>query len=144
MMPIRFDPETRLTKNFWLSEFLVSSRYPEAVESTRLFDPEIIKFYWLCHFALQPIRDRFGYVKITSGFRTVYLNSLLGGAGGSQHCYAEAADFIPTEANAEQVYEWILDELGWGGEVFLYKKAGHIHLAMPRPNIKTDQKILRA
>ena len=70
------------------------------------------------------------------------LNQLIGGSVASQHCWAEAVDFIAEEANGSQVYEWLLDTHGWPGEIFYYKTTGHIHISMPRPNIKIDQQVI--
>jgi len=42
---------------------------------------------------LQPVRDKFGSVKVTSGYRSPLLNSSIGGSKTSHHCYGFAADF---------------------------------------------------
>jgi len=47
----------------------------------------------LCEKILQPVRDHFGRVKVTSGFRSPELCQAIGSSPNSQHARAEAADF---------------------------------------------------
>ena len=47
---------------------------------------------YLCHMVLQPLRDRFGPIRITSGYRCPELNRAVGGVKNSQHLQGEAAD----------------------------------------------------
>lgn len=52
----------------------------------------------LCRLArqvLQPLRERFGPLRITSGYRSPELNKLVGGSPRSHHCLGQAADFKP-------------------------------------------------
>ena len=44
---------------------------------------------------LQPLRDEFGPIKINSGYRSPYLNKLIGGSIHSNHMNGESADIIP-------------------------------------------------
>ncbi len=44
---------------------------------------------------LQPLRDKFGRIRITSGFRSRELNKVIGGSQSSNHCKGEAADIEP-------------------------------------------------
>lgn len=99
-------------------------------------------YYLLCLFALNHVRERFGVIKITSGFRTEEHNRQIGGVPTSQHVFAEACDFVcPYAESMGLVYRFILDELKWCGECFYYKKRGHIHLALPRLGLSMEQMI---
>ena len=61
----------------------------------------------MCENILQPVRDHFGRVKITSGFRSPELCLAIGSSVNSQHAKAEAADFeCPGVDNAE-LADWI-------------------------------------
>ena len=65
----------------------------------------------MCENILQPVRDHFGRVKITSGFRSVDLCLAIGSSRNSQHAKAEAADFeCPGVDNAE-LADWIYKNL---------------------------------
>ena len=60
---------------------------------------------------LQPIRDKFGRVKITSGYRSPELNASIGGSKTSHHCYGYAADFEVEGKDNKELAEWIRDNL---------------------------------
>lgn len=53
----------------------------------------------LCQKVLQPCRDKFGELKITSGFRNPILSALVGSSTSSNHCRGEAADFEAVDPN---------------------------------------------
>lgn len=48
---------------------------------------------------LQPIRNKFGPIRILSGFRTKTLNKIIGGSDNSWHCFGCAADLEPMDTN---------------------------------------------
>lgn len=60
---------------------------------------------------LQPIRDKFGRVKVTSGYRSPELNASIGGSKTSHHCYGYAADFEVEGMDNKELAEWIRDNL---------------------------------
>ena len=53
---------------------------------------EVERLRFLCVKSLEPMRRRFGVIRITSGFRCKKLNALVGGSPTSQHVLGEAAD----------------------------------------------------
>ena len=60
---------------------------------------------------LQPVRDKFGSVKVTSGYRSPLLNSSIGGSKTSHHCYGFAADFEVVGMDNRELAIWIRDTL---------------------------------
>ena len=48
---------------------------------------------------LQPIRDQFGRIRITSGFRSVELCLAIGSSATSNHTRGEAADVEPVDGD---------------------------------------------
>ena len=60
---------------------------------------------------MQPIRDHFGRVKITSGFRSVELCMAIGSSARSQHAKAEAADFECVGTDNAELADWINQNL---------------------------------
>jgi len=132
---ITHDLSLKLSKNFSLREFLVSDSYPELVQGIVLEESQILKFYYLCQFALQVIRNELGPVHITSGFRPQVLNAKIGGVDTSQHRRAEAVDF--NCGDRKSAYNILIDVLEWPGELILYPT--HLHLALPRPGVKADR-----
>lgn len=62
---------------------------------------------YLCKFVLDPLREKFGKIRITSGYRCPELNSKIGGVPDSLHLVGKATDIFPLEANLNQVWEYI-------------------------------------
>jgi len=81
---------------------------------------------------LNPIRAKFGPMKVDSGWRSVDHNLQVGGVEDSQHTTGEAVDFVCTSAVQQEVFNWI--KTWHTGQAFYYHVKGHIHIALP--NIK--------
>ena len=96
-----------LTRNFSLLELTKSdTAIRKGIDNNPNAD-QVEKLKALCENILQPVRDHFGRVKITSGFRSVELCTAIGSSANSQHAKAEAADFeCPGVDNAE-LADWI-------------------------------------
>lgn len=91
---------TRLSPHFTLEEMTASGtarRY--AIDNTPQ-DVHIECLRNLCRTTLEPIRRRFGVLRITSGYRSPALNKRVGGATGSQHTRGEAADIHVSDRDA--------------------------------------------
>ena len=100
-----------LTRNFTLSELTKSDTAIRKGINNNPNAEQIEKLKALCENILQPVRDHFGRVKITSGFRSVDLCLAIGSSANSQHAKAEAADFeCPGVDNAE-LADWIYKNL---------------------------------
>jgi uncharacterized protein YcbK (DUF882 family) len=100
-----------LTRNFTLSELIKSDTAIRKGINNNPNAGQIEKLKLLCENILQPVRDRFGRVTVTSGYRSSELCLAIGSSIDSQHTKAEAADFeCPGVDNAE-VAEWIHKEL---------------------------------
>ncbi len=96
-----------LTRNFTLSELTKSDTAIRKGINNNPNAEQIEKLKALCENILQPVRDHFGRVKVTSGFRSVELCLAIGSSERSQHAKAEAADFeCPGVDNAE-LADWI-------------------------------------
>ena len=82
----------RLSKNFTLNELCYSST---ALRLGIKNDPSkegILKLTLLAAELLQPIRDRIGALRVTSGYRSPQLSEAIGSSSNSQHCRYEACD----------------------------------------------------
>lgn len=94
---------------------------PEAVEHLQRLARQV----------LQPIRDRFGPVVITSGFRGAELNRLVGGSPRSHHRLGQAADLRPLrqEVRLVEVLCYVFHSLPFDELVAEYLPHGWVHVA---------------
>lgn len=73
---------------------------------------------------LEPIRAKFGPVKINSAFRGPSVNAAVGGSKTSQHMRGEAADIVAPSVSVEELHRWICAESGLAfGQCILEKSA---------------------
>jgi|TARA_R100001129_G_scaffold145210_2_gene106458 zinc D-Ala-D-Ala carboxypeptidase len=100
-----------LSRNFSLLELTKSDTAIRRGIDNEPNADQVDKLKELCENILQPVRDHFGRVKVTSGFRSPELCAAIGSSANSQHAKAEAADFeCPGVDNAE-LADWIHREL---------------------------------
>lgn len=101
-----------LSKNFSLDEMTRSSTAKEKRIDNIPNEAQIEFMVELCQSVLQPIRDKFGPVKINSGFRSAKLNTAIGGSTSSQHCCLNgAAADIYFQLGRAEVFYWIKENL---------------------------------
>ena len=100
-----------LTRNFSLLELTKSDTAIRKCINNNPNAEQIEKLKALCENILQPVRDHFGRVKVTSGFRSVELCTAIGSSANSQHAKAEAADFECVGVDNAELADWIHREL---------------------------------
>ena len=119
----------KLTPNFSSSEFEVTS----TALVNMLPKDYIPRVAALCTAILQPIRDRFGPVTVTSGYRSPEVNATVGGSSGSQHVTAEACDFYCPDQPTYDVWDYIVKmaAMDWPVDQAIWYKetTGHIHIS---------------
>ena len=110
----------RLSNNFRLSEFTRSDTAKRlGIENECSSVEQVLNLAYLCHMVLQPLRDKFGPIRITSGYRQPKLNGAVGGASNSQHMRGEAADIhLPSVEKGLEYIAFlktlpVLDQLIW-------------------------------
>jgi len=97
----------KLTRNFSLQELTKSdTAIRKGIDNEPNAD-QIDKLKTLCEKILQPVRDQFGRVKVTSGFRSPELCVAIGSSLTSQHSKAEAADFEVLGVDNAEVADWV-------------------------------------
>lgn len=89
----------------------------------------------LIFYLLQPVRNKFGSLRVTSGYRCEKVNQFVKGATNSNHKYGCAADIIPLKATFRQVYDFIIDNLDYD-ECFIEQSNGKkwLHIAYRKGN----------
>ena len=100
-----------LTRNFTLSELTKSDTAIRKGINNNPSPEQIEKLKLLCENILQPVRDHFGRVKVTSGFRSEQLCIKIGSSVNSQHAKAEAADFECMGTDNAELADWIYKNL---------------------------------
>ena len=113
-----------LSCNFTLSELTKSDTAIRKGINNNPNAEQIEKLKALCENILQPVRDHFGRVKVTSGFRSVDLCLAIGSSSNSQHARAEAADFECVGVDNAELADWIKDNLPYDQLIVEYYTPG--------------------
>jgi len=108
----RIHPEHHLSRNFQVKEVFASVTADKRgiinIPNDRREMALVLRnARALARNVLQPIRDEFGVMKITSWFRCPILNKAIGGTDKSQHLLGEAADFVTPDAYIADVFFWL-------------------------------------
>jgi zinc D-Ala-D-Ala carboxypeptidase len=82
-----------LTRNFTLQELIKSDTAIRKGINNNPNAEQIEKLKLLCEKILQPVRDHFGRVKVTSGFRSPQLCQAIGSSINSQHIACRSGRF---------------------------------------------------
>lgn len=92
----------KLSTHFRLDELTRSPTARRLGLDNRPGPAETIALKELCLNVLQKLRDRFGPLLVTSGFRSPALNRLIPGSSpASQHCLGQAADIRPLDPDVD-------------------------------------------
>ena len=123
--------DIQLSEHFRLSEFTrsaVALRYD--IDNTPDIE-DIEALQCLCIHVLEPLRKKFGVLKITSGYRSPMLNAKVKGARNSQHMKGQAADlFVSSTEVARKYYDYIRNNLEYDQlllEMKTVRGVGHVH-----------------
>jgi hypothetical protein len=142
------DLDVRLSKNFKLREFLVSQ---EATRKGMVVVPseaELENLRRLCVEVLQPVRDLYGRMQITSGLRPTWLNNMVGGSQSSAHIYGCAADVEFLDFDNSYVFGHLHDFTGHNLPVDQiiaeFLPEGWIHFGIARVGAHPRGQYLRA
>ena len=100
-----------LSRNFTLLELIKSDTAVRKGINNNPSAGQIENLKALCENILQPVRDHFGRVNITSGFRSPELCMAIGSSVNSQHAQGCAADFECVGVDNAEVADWIKKNL---------------------------------
>jgi hypothetical protein len=96
-----------LSQNFSLQELIKSDTAIRKGIDNNPNSDQVEKLKALCENVLQPVRDHFGRVKVTSGYRSEELCEAIGSSKKSQHAKAEAVDFECIGVDNAEVADWV-------------------------------------
>ena len=101
-------PTTQLTQHFSLREFIISATAIRHGIDNTPSEETVARLKALCDNVLEPLRRRFGRIRITSGYRSPSVNAKVGGVATSQHTLGEAADInVPNAEVGMKMYDYI-------------------------------------
>lgn len=110
---INMQSDTQITENFKYEE-LYGKRPDNRPETEEQFCNLLYGAYKI----LQPVRDQFGLIYVTSGRRNLQHNRSLGSKDTSDHVTGNAYDIVPKYENCDKVYKWIIDNLNYDKVIF--------------------------
>lgn len=89
---------------------------------------DINRLLELCRWVLDPVREMYGkLIVVTSGFRTSYLNRLVGGVSTSQHMQGLAADLRCDDPKA--LFDLIAESDLPFDQLIYYQKKKFVHVS---------------
>ena len=131
--------DLRLTKNFFLKEFVISQEAERHGYRNEPNEKQIENLKLLCVNVLQPLREIIAVpIFINSGFRSFDVNAVVGGKFNSQHLEGKAADFIVPSMNLVDVFNIIMQKLSFDQLIYEFGnqprldrrvEAGWIHVS---------------
>jgi hypothetical protein len=95
----------------------------------------------LVNHILQPVRDKFGPVVVTSGYRSPEVNKAIGGSATSDHCKGQAADFEVLGKDNRELAIWIAENMQFTQLILEFYKpgvpdSGWVHCSYDPGNLK--------
>ena len=102
----------RLSRNFMLRELVNSATAARKGISNKPTEVHLANLKKLIDNVIQPVRDKIGPIRITSGYRSPALNRAIGGSSRSQHSKGMAADiqFVrDNEMDNKVIFDTILE-----------------------------------
>ena len=119
----------RITKNFHLKEFTNSQSATRLGISNQPETGHLINICALANNILQPVREQFGVLTISSGYRSPELNAhpSIGGSEKSQHCKGQASDFECLSISNLELAEWVKENLDYDQLILEFYEDGDPH-----------------
>lgn len=115
-------PTTQLSRHFSLREFVISATAIRFGIDNTPPDEAVARLKVLCEKVLEPLRLRFGMLRITSGYRSPIVNEKVGGVATSQHTMGEAADIhVPNDEVGMKMYNYIRCNLDFDQLIYEYR-----------------------
>lgn len=97
----------------------------------------------LCEQVLEPLRSKVGPIVVSSGFRSVAVNSFIGGSASSDHCDGRAADILVPGKTPLQVAQ-IIATLELPYKQLIQEFGQWCHVSIEANNAKPKRELLTA
>ena len=132
----------KLSQNFSLRELTKSQTAERKGIPNEPSEEHIENLKLLCTKILQPIRDEFGIVSVSSGYRSPDLCVALGSKSTSQHARGQAADFECYEIANNKLFEWATKNLTFDQAILEFytgePESGWIHMSYNEDNNRSE------
>ena len=123
----------KLSQNFSLKELVASQTADRKGIDNTPTDEHIENLKLLCENVLQPIRDEWGVVSVSSGYRSQALCQAIGSVSTSQHARGQAADFECYSVDNRELFDWITQNLKFAQAILEFydgdPNSGWIHVS---------------
>lgn len=130
------DVDQKLSENFILREFLRSEYAARHGLTIIPSQEEVENLRRLCVEVLQPVRNAYGRMRITSGLRPPWLNQAIGGSKSSAHMYGCAADVEFLDFDNSYVFghlhDFPIDGMPFDQIILEFPPNGWIHFGIAR------------
>jgi len=133
-----------VTKNFqWKELFKSDTAVRLGINNMTVDQGILLNIRELCVNVLQPLRDKFGRLRITSGYRCLELNRAIGSGDSSNHVKGLAVDIEPMVKGVSlmDILSYIDNEMEYKELIAEYFPDGWVHVAYQRNNNKKTMKL---
>ena len=132
----------KLSQNFSLRELTKSQTAERKGISNEPTEEHIENLKLLCTKILQPIRDEWGVVSISSGYRSQALCEAIGSKITSQHARGQAADFECYGIDNNKLFEWATKNVTFDQAILEFyngdPESGWIHMSYNEDNNRSE------
>ncbi len=137
------DLNEKITENFTFREFIYSDTAIRLGIDNYPKDNIIWKNIKNLAVEIQKIRNKFGGIRILSGYRCPELNKAVNGSTTSSHCFGFAADIEPINKDIKliEIINWIYNNLKWRELICEYFPAGWCHYSFANNIYTTNIKL---
>ena len=123
----------KLSLNFSLKELTASQTADRKGIDNTPTEEHIENLKLLCENILQPTRDEWGIISVSSGYRSPELCLAIGSSERSQHARGQAADFECHRVDNKMLFECITNELDYDQAILEFYNgtpdSGWIHVS---------------
>lgn len=147
MKTTKMNLEERLSEHFTLKEMTRSATALRLNIDNTPPAAVVDNLRRLCVHVLEPLRRRFGMIRISSGYRCEELNRKVGGVSNSQHTKGEAADIhTASMAEARKYYDWLQQNTTFD-QLLLERRMGNgccwLHVSYKNPARGSNRQMAR-
>ena len=133
----------KLSQNFSLRELTKSQTAERKGISNEPSEEHIENLKLLCTKILQPIRDEWGVVSISSGYRSQALCEAIGSKITSQHARGQAGDFECYGVDNNKLFNWTIENVPFDQAILEFytgdPDSGWLHMSYNEDNNRGQQ-----